>query len=420
MIKVLYLKYYLFLAFNACIIISIKSFVLVNNKIHNGNSDSICSMQKYHPSFSRVSFFHNHPTQKEEYTIRTVQNIILQNSNRKFSNKKLFMSKIGNNPKENESMISSTKNNNTAVMSSSIMKVHITKEEEKENNTSNNNDDEYWYNKKIHTLGNIGTLGGLHAAMGPISTILIDKLAYDGRDVRTEVSKTLYKLLSKEEKLNKKINTNTTTRILDMCCGVGMSTRAIQSTFNENNNNNTIILYGIDTSPQMIELARFMTRHDNDLSKVLQEKNINNIHNVVLCEKTLRALKEIYYKKSLTENNDSIVSFSVQNAESTTFHDNSFDLVTIMYAFHEIPKHGRYRILKEIRRVLQKCGTLALIDISPAYRPSKSMLSGEPYVLEYQRNIQSQLENINGFTNLRCEVIVPNHVVMWLLEKEST
>ena len=47
--------------------------------------------------------------------------------------------------------------------------------------------EEYWNNRKIHTLGNTGTLGGLHAAMGPISTILIDKLAYNGVNVRTKV-----------------------------------------------------------------------------------------------------------------------------------------------------------------------------------------------------------------------------------------
>ena len=47
--------------------------------------------------------------------------------------------------------------------------------------------EEYWYNKKIHTLGNTGVTGALHAAMGPISTVLIDKLAYKGINVRNKV-----------------------------------------------------------------------------------------------------------------------------------------------------------------------------------------------------------------------------------------
>merc|ERR1712228_69252 len=67
-----------------------------------------------------------------------------------------------------------------------------------EDNLLHDDDDDdkhYWENKKIHTLGNTGTLGALHAAMGPISTILIDKLAYNGVDVRNQVSKLLYDMI---------------------------------------------------------------------------------------------------------------------------------------------------------------------------------------------------------------------------------
>ena len=100
--------------------------------------------------------------------------------------------------------------------------------------------------------------------------------------------------------------------VLDMCCGVGMSTRALQSTFY--NNNNTIpsktIIHGIDTSPEMIEFARFMTKHDADLSKVLQEKNVKSIHDLVLCKETLRVLNETYYHNLGTEIDNDILSFS--------------------------------------------------------------------------------------------------------------
>ena len=46
---------------------------------------------------------------------------------------------------------------------------------------------EYWFDKRIHTLGNHGFLGALHAALAPISTKLIDMAAYDGIDIRKEV-----------------------------------------------------------------------------------------------------------------------------------------------------------------------------------------------------------------------------------------
>jgi hypothetical protein len=46
---------------------------------------------------------------------------------------------------------------------------------------------EYWFDSRIHTFGNIGVLGALHAAMAPLSTRLIDVLAYEGQDVRSMV-----------------------------------------------------------------------------------------------------------------------------------------------------------------------------------------------------------------------------------------
>ena len=46
---------------------------------------------------------------------------------------------------------------------------------------------EYWFDKRIHTLGNHGFWGAVHAAMAPISTKVIDMAAYDGIDIRREV-----------------------------------------------------------------------------------------------------------------------------------------------------------------------------------------------------------------------------------------
>jgi ubiquinone/menaquinone biosynthesis C-methylase UbiE len=89
------------------------------------------------------------------------------------------------------------------------------------------------------------------------------------------------------------------------------------------------------------------------------------------------------------------------------------------YAFHEIPGLGRYKVLREVRRVLKEGGTLALIDISPDYNPSPTMLAGEPYVLEYKQNIQKQMISTKGFTFRQYKEIVPGHVVMWLLTREK-
>jgi hypothetical protein len=47
---------------------------------------------------------------------------------------------------------------------------------------------EYWFDQRIHTLGNTGVTGALHAAITTLSTKVIDVLAYDGMDIRKEVS----------------------------------------------------------------------------------------------------------------------------------------------------------------------------------------------------------------------------------------
>ena len=91
----------------------------------------------------------------------------------------------------------------------------------------------------------------------------------------------------------------------------------------------------------------------------------------------------------------------------------------LRYAFHEIPKLARYRILREARRLLKDGGTLAIVDINEDFNPPPSMLAGEPYVLEYQKNIMRQMDSIQGFGNRKSVDVVPGHVHMWVLTRES-
>ena len=50
------------------------------------------------------------------------------------------------------------------------------------------NPSEYWFHNRIHTLGNTGFFGGIHAALAPFATRVIDEKAYDGVDLRAVVS----------------------------------------------------------------------------------------------------------------------------------------------------------------------------------------------------------------------------------------
>lgn len=89
------------------------------------------------------------------------------------------------------------------------------------------------------------------------------------------------------------------------------------------------------------------------------------------------------------------------------------------YGFHEIPRLARSRVASEAHRILQSGGKLAIVDISVDYNPSPAMLAGEPYVLEYKKNIHEQLASLPGFTNFSYQTIVPGHVGLWLLTAEK-
>lgn len=171
-----------------------------------------------------------------------------------------------------------------------------------------------------------------------------------------------------------------------------MSTRALQKAFPDAD---TIL--GLDTSSEMVAMAEFITKHVNKAKSFFD--------------------RTIFNKDRMLYN---ATHFVCENAEHTNLPDKSFDLVTVMYGFHETPLFGRDAILKEARRLLKKDGTLAVIDISVDYQPSEKMLGGEPYVKEYQQNIHKQLDEIDGFNGKRYETIVPNQLGMWVLKRATT
>lgn len=84
----------------------------------------------------------------------------------------------------------------------------------------------YYYDRRIHNLGMIGISGKIHAETAVLSTRIIDKIRYDGVDIRKNIIKNLDK------------NNDT---IIDFACGVGLSTASGS--------------VGIDTSPEMLKVA---------------------------------------------------------------------------------------------------------------------------------------------------------------------
>jgi ubiquinone/menaquinone biosynthesis C-methylase UbiE len=258
----------------------------------------------------------------------------------------------------------------------------------------NDFENEYWFDQRIHTLGNSGFGGAVHAAVAAFSTKIIDFAAYDGVDIRREVADELAKSVKKSK-----------AKVLDLCCGVGMSTRALREAFPD-----AETVMGVDTSPEMVAMAAFLTSHIclvSPLTKLLQSKVTT----------TYMVLKEQGNRITHAADKLKATTFARCNAENTRLPSQSFDLVTVMYAFHEAPREGREKILQEARRLLQPGGTLAIVDISTDYEPSPSMLMGEPYVLEYQRTIHHQLQQAEGFRLSEFKSLVPGHVGMWLMKR---
>ena len=219
------------------------------------------------------------------------------------------------------------------------------------NHIFTNDINEYYNDPRIHNMGNIGIGGWVHAQLAPYATKLIDNIRYDGNDIRKMVID-IYTSYHK-----KKFNKNP--KIIDLCCGIGISTMANQT--------------GIDTSPQMID-------------KAISIRNSRNFH--------LRKDKKLFTK------------FNIGNAEHYGY-DNEFDCSTIMFSLHEMPEYAHKKIIENCFRISRK--NIIFVDISPNYNPSEIMIAGEPYLLDYLTNFNNLMKSF-GFKYIE---LVPGHVTLW-------
>jgi ubiquinone/menaquinone biosynthesis C-methylase UbiE len=111
--------------------------------------------------------------------------------------------------------------------------------------------------------------------------------------------------------------------VLDMGCSVGISTLSLHR-YLQKRQSEPIQTTGLDLSPYMLAVA-----------KVLDEQQ-------------------------------EIAQWSHGNGEKTDFADNTFDLITIQFLFHELPHQPTRQILQEAQRILRPGGILAIVDNDPA------------------------------------------------------
>jgi ubiquinone/menaquinone biosynthesis C-methylase UbiE len=133
--------------------------------------------------------------------------------------------------------------------------------------------------------------------------------------------------------------------VLDFCCGIGISTTK-----------NGI---GIDTSSEMLNVAK---------------RTYPN---------------KVFY-----------------NSNSETFKpDKKIDVVSCMFAFHEMPQEAHIKIINNAIQIAKK--EVVIVDIASNYVPKQIMLSGEPYLLDYLNNIDETLKSFNK------TVYIDKHVNIW-------
>lgn len=109
--------------------------------------------------------------------------------------------------------------------------------------------------------------------------------------------------------------------ILDMGCSVGISSRALHDYY-QSRQDTPVRTVGLDLSPYMLAVAQYRD--------------------------TKGEIEWIHAK-----------------AEETGLSDASFDLVTLQFVIHELPRQATQEIFQEILRVLRPGGYLAIVDNNP-------------------------------------------------------
>lgn len=130
--------------------------------------------------------------------------------------------------------------------------------------------------------------------------------------------------------------------ILDLGCGAGMSTFALQEIYPNAQ------VTGVDLSPYFLAVAKYRGEQDR--------KNINWVNTA---------------------------------AESTGLPDGSFDLVSACLVFHELPTAAAEAIIAEARRLLRPGGYLAIMDMNPQ---SEIFLKMPPYILTLLKSTEPYLD----------------------------
>jgi len=198
----------------------------------------------------------------------------------------------------------------------------------------------------------------------PVATHAIDRFAYSGVDVRNIIHTSI---IPQEAE------------VVDLCCGVGFSASSgvslstrVGCALGLQEPPRSVV--GVDTSEQMLAIARLRQPE---------------------------------------------ARFVQGNAEDWGEAE-SCDFATVMYGMHEMPSSARRRVMRNALRIARQ--SVLVVDIWPGFEPSPMMLSGEPYVLDYLGNIDSDVDAVarsapSGQWRVTRVDLVDEHVTMWRLDR---
>ncbi|NET48465.1 MAG: class I SAM-dependent methyltransferase, partial [Merismopedia sp. SIO2A8] len=107
--------------------------------------------------------------------------------------------------------------------------------------------------------------------------------------------------------------------VLDIGCSVGISTQSLHQYYTQQLKH-SVRTVGLDLSPYMLSVAK------------------------------------------ITDKLGAIAQWIHQNAEDTQFDDASFDVVTLQFVIHELPRSATQAIFREVLRILRPGGCLAIVE----------------------------------------------------------
>lgn len=136
------------------------------------------------------------------------------------------------------------------------------------------------------------------------------------------------------------------------------------------------------------------------------------------------------YGHKLAEARGAKVHFKQALAEATGYEDNSFDVVSAVWLFHEIPRKAMNEIIREAHRILKPGGYFAIMESPPFkalnedYSPLTEFLldstgrrMSDPFIPMFFSLDRAELFQENGFEEA-WEEALPNELTGWSSDEQ--